>query len=110
MIAHVQGLHRHGAALPATVPDDIDHVADAIVSRVEEAAAARLSDIILEQVTSPLAQHFAIDAASQDDTEVEFVHTPLRCQASSNSCGSQSGTGDFSPYTGAAGIQGRHRR
>ena len=61
------------AASPATVPDDVNHVADAIVLRVEEAVGARLSDIIFEQVTAALAQHQPTDATSQDNTEAELV-------------------------------------
>ena len=61
------------AASPATVPDDVNHVTEAIVSRVEEAVAARLTDIITEQVTAALAQHQPTDAASQDNAEAELV-------------------------------------
>ena len=69
------------AASPATVPDDVNHVAEAIVSRVEEAVAARLSDIITEQVTAALAQHQPTDAASQDNAEAELV-TPSAARPS----------------------------
>ena len=69
------------AASPATVSDDVNHVTEAIVSRVEEAVAARLSDIITEQVTAALAQHQPTDAASQDNAEAELV-TPSAARPS----------------------------
>ena len=61
------------AASPAMVPDDVNHVAEAIVSRVEEAVAARLSDILTEQVTAALDQYQPTDAASQDNAEAQLV-------------------------------------